>query len=191
MVCANLRAERADRLPIVRLRARDSRSSRSSIDGAVAMIRRNASVVTQKPAGTRTPSIRDSSPRCAPLPPTTAPCLDRSRENPTCSRPCSTPFWRRPDRLSRVRDSRAPPRACCKPHAVLYPHSGEEAEPSLCRPLYWDRPSATFRRTRSRDSTRPIAHRPSPIAHRPSPIAHRPSPIAHRPSPIAHLFCVD
>jgi hypothetical protein len=51
---------------------RDIRSSRSSIDGASAMIRRKAAVVTQKPAGTRTPSIRESSPRCAPLPPTTA-----------------------------------------------------------------------------------------------------------------------
>jgi hypothetical protein len=37
---------------------RDSRSSRSSIAGASAMIRWKASVVTQKPAGTRTPSIR-------------------------------------------------------------------------------------------------------------------------------------
>ena len=54
---------------------RDSRSSRSSIDGASAMIRRKASVVTQKPAGTRMPSIRESSPRCAPLPPTTATCV--------------------------------------------------------------------------------------------------------------------
>ncbi len=36
---------------------RDSRSSRSSIDGASAMIRRKASVVTQKPGGTRIPSI--------------------------------------------------------------------------------------------------------------------------------------
>ena len=53
---------------------RDSRSSRSPIDGASAMIRRKASVVTQKPAGTRMPSIRESSPRCAPLPPTTATC---------------------------------------------------------------------------------------------------------------------
>jgi hypothetical protein len=55
--------------------SRDSRSSRSSIDGASAMIRWKASVVTQKPAGTRMPSIRESSPRCAPLPPTTATCL--------------------------------------------------------------------------------------------------------------------
>ena len=52
----------------------DSRASRSSIDGACAMIRRNASVVTQNPSGTRTPSMRESSPRCAPLPPTSAPC---------------------------------------------------------------------------------------------------------------------
>ena len=51
---------------------RDSRSSRSSIDGACARIRWKASVVTQKPAGTRMPSIRESSPRSAPLPPTTA-----------------------------------------------------------------------------------------------------------------------
>jgi phosphoenolpyruvate synthase/pyruvate phosphate dikinase len=46
-----------------------------SIDGASAMIRRKASVVTQKPAGTRMPSIRESSPSCAPLPPTTATCV--------------------------------------------------------------------------------------------------------------------
>ena len=39
------------------------------------MIRWKASVVTQKPAGTRMPSIRESSPRCAPLPPTTATCV--------------------------------------------------------------------------------------------------------------------
>ena len=36
------------------------------------MISRKASVVTQKPAGTLTPSIRESSPRCAPLPPASA-----------------------------------------------------------------------------------------------------------------------
>src|SRR5829696_5104071 len=54
---------------------RDSRSSRSSIDGASAMIRWKACVVTHKPAGTRRPSIRESSPRCAPLPPTTATCV--------------------------------------------------------------------------------------------------------------------
>src|SRR3954464_6821375 len=37
---------------------RDSRASRSSIDGAAARIRRKASVVTQKPAGTRRPASR-------------------------------------------------------------------------------------------------------------------------------------
>ena len=52
----------------------DSRSSSSSIDGTSAMTRRKASVVTQNPAGTRMPSIRESSPRCAPLPPTIATC---------------------------------------------------------------------------------------------------------------------
>ena len=61
---------------------RDSRSSRSSIDGASAMIRRKASVVTQKPAGTRTPSIRESSPRFAPLPPTSATCVRSISWNP-------------------------------------------------------------------------------------------------------------
>ena len=54
---------------------RDSRSSRSSIDGASATIRWKASVVTQKPAGTLIPSSRESSPRCAALPPTTAICV--------------------------------------------------------------------------------------------------------------------
>src|ERR1700722_18577605 len=39
------------------------------------MIRRKASVVTQKPAGTRMPSIRESSPSCAPLPPASATCV--------------------------------------------------------------------------------------------------------------------
>src|ERR1022692_395677 len=62
------------------------------------MIRRKASVVTQKPAGTRTPSIRDSPPRCAPLPPTTATCISSTscRPNTYCSiiaipprQPCS------------------------------------------------------------------------------------------------------
>ena len=53
---------------------RDSRSSRSSIDGAPATIRAKASVVTQKPGGTLTPSIRTSSARYAPLPPTRAAC---------------------------------------------------------------------------------------------------------------------
>ena len=48
----------------------DSRSRPSSINGASAKIRRKASVVTQKPAGTRTPSIRANSPRRAPFPPT-------------------------------------------------------------------------------------------------------------------------
>src|SRR6266480_1264994 len=46
------------------------------------MIRRKASVVTQKPAGTRIPSIRDSSPRCAPLPPTTATCVSSTSWRP-------------------------------------------------------------------------------------------------------------
>ena len=36
------------------------------------MIRWKASVVTQKPPGTRMPSILESSPRWAPLPPTSA-----------------------------------------------------------------------------------------------------------------------
>ena len=53
----------------------DSRSSPSSIAGTPATTRRKASVVTQKPSGTRRPSIRESSPRCAPLPPTTATCV--------------------------------------------------------------------------------------------------------------------
>src|SRR3954466_2700054 len=62
------------------------------------MIRRKASVVTQKPAGTRMPSIRDSPPRCAPLPPTTATCISSTscRPNTDCSiiaipprQPCS------------------------------------------------------------------------------------------------------
>ena len=53
----------------------DSRSSCSLIDGASSMIRRKASVVTQKPGGTWMPSIRESSPSCAPLPPTTAACV--------------------------------------------------------------------------------------------------------------------
>ena len=70
---ADLRAQRADRLPVVRVQ-RDSRSSRSSIAGAHAMTRRKASVVTQKPAGTSMPSIRESSPAAHPYP-TTAPCV--------------------------------------------------------------------------------------------------------------------
>src|SRR5215208_1408599 len=62
------------------------------------MIRRKASVVTLKPAGTRMPSIRDSPPRCAPLPPTTATCISpiSRRPNTYCSiiaipprQPCS------------------------------------------------------------------------------------------------------
>ena len=60
---------------------RASRSSRSSIDGASAMTRRKASVVTQNPAGTRMPSIRDSSPRFAPLPPTSATCASSISSN--------------------------------------------------------------------------------------------------------------
>src|ERR1022692_3154349 len=67
------------------------------------MIRRKASVVTQKPAGTRTPSIRDSPPRCAPLPPTTATCISSTscRPNTYCSiiaipprQPCSVALHR-------------------------------------------------------------------------------------------------
>ena len=45
------------------------------MEGASAMIRWKASVVTQKPGGTRMPSILESSPRWAPLPPTTATCV--------------------------------------------------------------------------------------------------------------------
>ena len=62
---------------------RDSRSSGSSIDAAADMIRRNASVVTQKPGGTQMPSIRESSPRCAPLPPTSATCVPSISRKPT------------------------------------------------------------------------------------------------------------
>ncbi len=63
-----------------------SRSSRSPTD-ASAMILLNASVVIQKPPGTRTPSIRDNAPRCAPLPPTTATCVSSasSRSRTYCS----------------------------------------------------------------------------------------------------------
>ena len=52
----------------------DNRSSDSSIDGTAAKIRPKASVVTQKPAGTLTASILESSPKFAPLPPTIAAC---------------------------------------------------------------------------------------------------------------------
>ena len=61
--------DRLDRLS--RLKPGD----REAIRALSAEIRRKASVVTQKPAGTRTPSIRESSPRCAPLPPTMATCV--------------------------------------------------------------------------------------------------------------------
>ena len=46
-----------------------------TIDDASAITRPKASVVTQNPAGTRIPSIRDISPRCAPLTPATAVCV--------------------------------------------------------------------------------------------------------------------
>ena len=61
--------DRLDRLS--RLKPDD----RDAIRAVSAEIRRKAFVVTQKPAGTRMPSIRESSPRCAPLPPTTATCV--------------------------------------------------------------------------------------------------------------------
>jgi pimeloyl-ACP methyl ester carboxylesterase len=59
------------------------------------MIRRKASVVTQKPAGTRMPSIRESSPRCAPLPPTTATCVWSISRDPArmCSRATPIPAF--------------------------------------------------------------------------------------------------
>src|SRR5215216_4429686 len=65
----------------------DSRSSRSSIDGASAMIRWKASVVTQKPAGTRRPSIRESSPGARPCRRRPRPASGRSPGNPTRSSP--------------------------------------------------------------------------------------------------------
>ena len=69
---------------------RDRRSSRSSSDGAWSITRRNASVVTQNPAGTRMPSIRDSSPRFAPLPPTSATCASPISSNSNTNRPIRT-----------------------------------------------------------------------------------------------------
>ena len=48
---------------------------REAVRALSAEIRRKAAVVTQKPAGTRMPSIRERSPRCAPLPPTIATCV--------------------------------------------------------------------------------------------------------------------
>ena len=74
-VRADLGAERADRLPVVRLQARQPIEPIVRSTARSAMIRSKASVVTQKPAGTRMPSILESSPRCAPLPPTTATCV--------------------------------------------------------------------------------------------------------------------
>jgi hypothetical protein len=66
---ADLRAERANRLPVVRVQARQ-RIEPTVDRRRSARIRPKASVVTQKSAGTRVPSIRGSPPRCAPLPPT-------------------------------------------------------------------------------------------------------------------------
>ena len=57
---ADVRAERADRLPVVRVRL-ESRSSRSSRDGPPATTRRKASVVTRSLAAAE-PSIREARP---------------------------------------------------------------------------------------------------------------------------------
>ena len=78
---AHFRAERADRIPVVDVRS-ESRSSCSSIDGRAATARRKASAVKLNPGGTRIPSIRDSSPGCAPLPPTTATWESSTSSNP-------------------------------------------------------------------------------------------------------------
>ena len=67
---ADLGAERADRLTVVWAQARQLIDTFDR--GASSMIRRKASVVTQKPGGTWMPAIRESSPKCAPLPPTRA-----------------------------------------------------------------------------------------------------------------------
>ena len=61
------RGERGNRRPRP---AQGGRAIDRSSTDASAMIRSNASVVTQKPGGTDTPRIRDSSPRFAPFPPT-------------------------------------------------------------------------------------------------------------------------
>ena len=72
---ADLRAERRGSRPgRPRPGATAARADRRS-PAPSPMIRRKASVVTQKPGGTRMSSIRESSPRFAPLPPTTATCV--------------------------------------------------------------------------------------------------------------------
>ena len=75
------------------------RSKRSSIPAAFAKICPKASVVTQKPAGTRTPSIRPSSPRRAPFPPTTATCV-RSISRKSSTSPLINPSLPVGDRRS-------------------------------------------------------------------------------------------
>ena len=55
-----------------------SRESAASYSSSWAVTRRKASVVTQNPRGTRTPSIRISSPRLAPFPPASARCVRSS-----------------------------------------------------------------------------------------------------------------
>src|SRR3954471_1992668 len=108
-------------------------------------MRRKAAVVTQKPAGTRIPSIRDSSPRCAPLPPTTATCVSSTfcRPSTYCSviakpprRQCSIA----PAIPSAVRGHRVP-RTSMTTHArrapsspsVLGPADDSAAKPGPCR----------------------------------------------------------
>ena len=87
---ADLRAARADRVPVVRVQLRQP-IELSSIDGTSAMARRKASVVTQNPAGTRMPPIRESSPRFAPLPPTIATCDRSMSSKPNTSLPKGQP----------------------------------------------------------------------------------------------------
>jgi hypothetical protein len=70
----------------VRIASRSSGGTRDS-RSSIATIRVNASVVTQNPVGTGIPSIRASSPRLAPLPPTSATCVRSISSNANTERP--------------------------------------------------------------------------------------------------------
>src|SRR6266571_5451754 len=126
------------------------------------MIRRKASVVTQKPAGTRMPSIRDSAPRCAPLPPTTATCISSTSCRPStyCSltaippgQPCSVA-------QHRPVGSPAPP---ALPNLVLGTSASLVAFPPRSRPAA---PPSRAART-------PAPPRPAPATTPPVPPAVR------------------
>ncbi len=64
------------------------------------MVRRKAFVVTQKPGGTRMPSMRESAPRFAPFPPMSAICVLSISSKPNTAACSSLPIALLPSSLA-------------------------------------------------------------------------------------------